>query len=224
MNPQPPSTKKALFLTPPEGVEALAPDQVDPETGRPLWIPDRPGARWLTVRPFVQLPRRGRVPERLIVQDRAYTEDPQDSPTRDSFADGPVNLNPPPIAPWSFPRARFHSRPKLDPRSKRGRPSWADRNPQFPVYVAWARDVAGVTLDDLAAILGQGQGAVPPLADQGRGLLALWGVLPWGAYRDGRPPRDWPHDERFLNALGPWATEAEHVSKGGTFEPVRPAA
>jgi hypothetical protein len=210
-------------MTPPE--DPLGPDHVD-DQGRPDWISDRPGARWLPVASSVQLE------DRIVIQNEVVTDNPLDSPNRRSFRDGPVFLpfvpisenpnNPRPIAPWQFPVTRQHARkpPSIRdesgrPKRKTGRPSWADKNPDLPIFIAWARDVAGIKLDDVIDLTGQGRGAVPRLADQGRELLARWGVLPWAAYEDNRPPKGWPNDERFLRALEVWADEAEVIADGG---------
>lgn len=79
-------------------------------------------------------------------------------------------------------------------------------------------------MDDLAAILGQGQGAVPPLAAQGRGLLASWGVLPWAVFPQGNPPIDWPNDPKFDRAVRAWALEADQIAAGKTLAPIVSAA
>jgi hypothetical protein len=92
-----------------------------------------------------------------------------------------------------------------------------DTDRELVLYVAWARDVAGLSLPRLAKLLddddfprsqfGTLKRIERCLAD-GRRVYGAEGVLPWCAYARGRVPTRWQDDRAFIASVRRWQVQA----------------
>lgn len=194
----------APLFSPP--AQALSADQTDPITRRPKWLPDVPGARWH------HLPAVVRLEDRILLQD--VPVEWSAPATRGGESTGPnvVDLQPAPICPWRLPQVRGLAH-EWKSETGYGRPSAIQTNPDLPPFVAWARDVAGLTVAKVADLVcgfdPGGEDRVKNLQRQGRRYLAQCGALPWAAYDNAMPPKDWPTDSDFAAAISVWIEEAD---------------
>jgi hypothetical protein len=131
-------------------------------------------------------------------------------------------------APFLFPE--LAPQPST-PHHGYGRPRRIDTNSELVLFVAWARDVAGMSEPKICALLyaedaethhvdEKERKRVERATRDGRRLYHERGVLPWAAYPDGRPPSQWWEDHRFHDAIRDWQFEAmRRVERGEPFEP-----
>jgi hypothetical protein len=137
---------------------------------------------------------------------------------------------PGPPVPSRFPRLeRIDGAPE---HHGYGRPRRAERNRRLVLFVAWARDVAGLTETAVAELLYASPDEhisstetkrVARAAKDGRLLYRSEGVLPWAAFGDARLPREWWREDAFREAVRAWQAEAlvrrEHAHEGVAYEP-----
>jgi len=95
-----------------------------------------------------------------------------------------------------------------------GRPRRRDAQRDLVLFVAWARDVAGLAQADACRLLYSGHCTNAELKRvrraelDGRRVYREIGVLPWAAYGDGRPPSEWWTDPAFTEYVRRWQLEA----------------
>ena len=165
--------------------------QVEPWTGRPLWIDHVPGARWAHCTTMVKIANR-------VVVSSAHRA--------------------PSLFPRLLVRGNdaFHE-PRVAEHHGFGRPRRVDTRRALVLYVAWARDVAGDTQREVAENLYGGdtlhitQREIKRVRDaerDGRALYRDLGILPWAAFAEPVPVKRWWIDPAFQKAVRDWQLQA----------------
>lgn len=193
---------------PPRGRDLLSPEHTDQETGWPLWIELVEEGAWTKCQTDVQLA------DRLVSQSQAYAWAPPRKRGDPGIGGPGLLLDSSWIAPRWLPRLATDP---MVPHHGFGRPPRRVVKRKEVLYVAWARDVAHLTVAEVAELLyaqpgdhlGYELDRVKNAQRDGRELYGRTGVLPWAAYERGRPASDWPTDPAFIAAMDRWKLEAD---------------